>query len=100
IGAAALGGLIALASHSGKIAVRAAVTPSPEPFSNIALSTGEDVAAVSLTWFATKHPLIASAIALLGVVLVILFLRFVARSLQRLFQRARTAIAPTPQGLT
>lgn len=100
IGATALGGLIALASHSGKIAVRAAITPSPEPFSNIALSAGEDVAAVSLTWFATKHPVIASAIALLGVVLVILFLRFVARSLRRLFHRARTAIAPTPQGLT
>ena len=41
--AAVMGGAIALASHGGKTAVRAAVTPSPEPVSNIALSAGEDV---------------------------------------------------------
>src|SRR5438128_11736103 len=34
------GGLIALAAHGGKTAARVAVTPSPEPFSNIALSLG------------------------------------------------------------
>src|SRR5262245_52587619 len=38
IAASALGGLIALAAHGGKIAVRAAVTPTPEPFSNMAFS--------------------------------------------------------------
>src|SRR5262249_11092962 len=32
------GGLIALAAHGGKTAVRAAVTPSPEPLSNMTLS--------------------------------------------------------------
>jgi hypothetical protein len=36
--AAALGGVIALAAHGGKTAVRAAITPSPEPLSNIGLS--------------------------------------------------------------
>ncbi len=35
-----LGGAIALAAHSGKTAVRAAVTPYPEPFSNVTLSLG------------------------------------------------------------
>ena len=44
--AAVLGGLIALAAHGGKTAVRAAVTPSPEPFSNISLSFGEDALAI------------------------------------------------------
>src|ERR1700751_5218123 len=44
------GSLIALAAHGGKTAVRAAVTPSPEPVSNMALSFGEDVLAISLTW--------------------------------------------------
>jgi hypothetical protein len=92
IGAAALGGLIALASHSGKTALRAVVTPSPEPFSNIALSFGEDAAAISLTWFATKHPVIAGVIALLGVLLVIWFLRLVIRSLRRLFTRAKATL--------
>ena len=51
-----LGGLIALAAHGGKTAVRAAVTPSPEPLSNITLSLGEDALALGLTWLATRHP--------------------------------------------
>src|SRR5262245_38980630 len=40
---ALLAALIALTSHGGKMAVRAAVTPSPEPLSNIGLSLVEDV---------------------------------------------------------
>src|SRR5437773_4573351 len=39
---ATLGGAVALLAHGGKTAARVAVTPSPEPFSNIALSLGED----------------------------------------------------------
>src|ERR1700751_6152670 len=54
--ATTLGAAIALAAHGSKNALRAAVTPSPEPVSNIALSTTEDVAAIGLTWFATHHP--------------------------------------------
>lgn len=92
LGATVMGGLIALAAHGGKTAVRAAVTPSPEPFSNLALSFGEDIAAISLTWFATKHPLIAAGIALAGVILAVLFVRFVIRSMRGLFQRARSAL--------
>src|SRR5205814_2961005 len=38
--AAFVGALVALIAHSGKTAARAAVTPSPEPFSNITLSLG------------------------------------------------------------
>ena len=56
---ALLGGLIAFAAHGGKTALRAAVTPSPEPFSNMALSFGEDVGAITLTWAAAQHPYIA-----------------------------------------
>src|SRR6201984_1361713 len=37
LASAAAGGLIAFAAHGGKTALRAAVTPSPEPFSNMAL---------------------------------------------------------------
>src|SRR4029077_14982051 len=42
VAATVAGGAIALAAHGGKTAVRAAVTPSPEPLSNITLSLGED----------------------------------------------------------
>jgi uncharacterized protein DUF4126 len=87
-----LGGLIALAAHGGKTAARAAVTPSPEPLSNIGLSLGEDVAAIALTWLATKHPYAAAAFALAGVVLVIMLLRMVIHSLRALFQGAEHVV--------
>src|ERR1041385_8716996 len=76
VAVAALGGAIALAAHGSKLAVRTAVTPSPEPFSNIALSFGEDVAAISLTWFATRHPVIAGIIVAICLVLAILAIRY------------------------
>jgi hypothetical protein len=97
---ATLGGAIALAAHGSKIAVRAAVTPSPEPFSNIALSFAEDVAAISLTWFATRHPIIAGFIVAICLLLAILAIRFLMRALRRLFQRARAALQSKPASLT
>jgi hypothetical protein len=81
--ATALGATVALAAHSSKTAVRAAVTPSPEPVSNIALSTAEDAFAVGLTWFATHHPMIAAVIALIFVVAAVLAARALLRAIQR-----------------
>jgi hypothetical protein len=89
VAAAGIGGLVALAAHGGKMALRAAVTPSPEPFSNIALSLGEDVLAVGLTWFATAHPYVAAAVVAALVLLVVLAIRQVYRALLRLFRGAR-----------
>lgn len=86
---ATLAGVIAMAAHGGKFAVRAAVTPSPEPISNAALSVGEDVAAIGLTWFATTHPYIAAGIAVVLVVITILAIRLVIRAIRRLFHGAR-----------
>jgi hypothetical protein len=91
--ATVLSGAIALAAHGGKTAVRAAVTPSPEPFSNMALSAGEDVVAVSLTWFATNHPIIATAIVAVLLLTIAFAVRFVFRALKNLFRRARSRTA-------
>src|SRR5215468_10231535 len=82
------GGLIALAAHGGKTAVRAAVTPSPEPISNIGLSLGEDALAIFLTWFATRHPYIAAAVALCFIAVIVLLVRWVLRALRSLFRGA------------
>jgi hypothetical protein len=90
---ALLGGLIAFAAHGGKTALRAAVTPSPEPFSNMALSFGEDVGAITLTWAAAQHPYIAGAVVLVLLVVVIFLMRWVIRALRGLFNRARAAVA-------
>jgi hypothetical protein len=93
IGATAAGALIALAAHGGKTALRTVVTPSPEPLSNIALSAGEDVAAISLTWFATRHPYIASVIVLVLVVIIVFLVRWVVRALRALFRGAERRFA-------
>jgi hypothetical protein len=80
-----LAAVIALAAHGGKTAVRAAVTPSPEPFSNIALSLGEDVFAVGITWLATQHPVAASVIVGIALIAVVITIRSVWRALKKLF---------------
>ena len=84
-----LGGVIALAAHSGKTAVRAAVTPYPEPFSNVTLSLGEDVLAVLLTGLATRHPYWAAMIALVLVLVVVLLIHWVVRAVRNMLHRAR-----------
>jgi hypothetical protein len=80
--ATGLGAAIALAAHSSKTAVRAAVTPSPEPVSNIALSTAEDAVAIGLTWFATHHPVIAASLTLLLLAGAVLAARAVVRAIR------------------
>jgi hypothetical protein len=87
--AALLAGSVALASHGTKASARAAVNTTPEPFSNWALSFGEDVLAVWLTWMATVHPM-ATTVIVIVLVAISLFLlfhlfRFARRALQRLF---------------
>jgi hypothetical protein len=83
-----LGGVIALAAHGGKTAVRVAVTPYPEPFSNVALSLGEDALAISLTWLATSHPYWAAMIALALVMVVVVLIRWIVRALGNLLRSA------------
>lgn len=74
---------IALLTHSSKTAMRIAVTPSPEPFSNIALSTGEDVGVVGLTWLATQHPWVAGAIALTLLGVAVFAIGWIAKWIRR-----------------
>ena len=94
--ATALGGAIALAAHGGKTAVRAAVTPSPEPFSNITLSLGEDALAIFLTWFATQHAYWAAAIAGVFLVTIIVLVRRVVRALRALFRDGGRTLGRNP----
>jgi hypothetical protein len=95
--ATALGAAIALAAHGSKTAARALVTPSPEPVSNIALSSTEDVAAVGITWLATQHPWAAASVVLVLLLISILMVRWVVRSLRGMWQRLRPASVPQAQ---
>jgi hypothetical protein len=91
--AALLGAAVALVAHGGKTAARAAVTPSPEPFSNISLSLGEDVLAIGLTWLATRHPYAAGTLAVIFIVIIVLLTRLVIRAMRSLFLGAEHELA-------
>ena len=80
------GSLIALAAHGGKTAARAAVTHSPEPFSNITLSLGEDAMVAFLVWYATRHPYAAAIIVGLLLISIAIMVRVVAHALANLFR--------------
>ena len=80
-----LGGGAALMSHSAKAGTRAVVNASPEPFSNIAVSSGEDVVSGGLLFLALSHPVVAIIIAVLLFALALLAIIIVKRILTRLF---------------
>ncbi|MBZ5654491.1 MAG: DUF4126 domain-containing protein [Acidobacteriia bacterium] len=98
--AALAGGAIALAAHGGKTAARVAVTPSPEPASNIALSFGEDVLAIFLTWFATQHPMIAAAIVAVFLLVIAVVIRWVIRAMKGLFRGAEDELTASSKKLS
>lgn len=81
------GGAIAFIAHGGKTAARVAVTPSPEPFSNIALSLGGDALAVFLTWLSTWKPYMAAGIAVMLVIIALVLVRCMWRAMRAPFRR-------------
>ena len=88
---------IAFVAHGSKTAIRTAVTPSPEPISNIALSAGEDVTAVGVTWLATQHPWVAASIAAAFTLCAILAARWIVRTLRRIWRRVAPAGSKSPE---
>jgi hypothetical protein len=84
-----LGGGAALVAHAGKAGARALVNASPEPFSNIAVSTGEDVATVSLLGLAIANPIAAALIALILVIVSIWLVVAARRLLRRILEPKR-----------
>jgi hypothetical protein len=80
-----LGGGGALMSHAAKAGTRAIVNASPEPFSNIAVSTGEDVATGGLLFIALANPVAAVGVALLLIVGAVILLLTVRKMVGRLF---------------
>jgi uncharacterized membrane protein YccF (DUF307 family) len=58
-----LGGGAALVAHAGKAGARTLVNASPEPYSNIAVSTMEDVTTAGLLTLAIANPVAAAFVA-------------------------------------
>ena len=80
-----LGGGGALLAHGGKASARAVVNTSPEPVSNVAVSTMEDVATAGLLYLAYEYPVAAGIIALILLALVIWLLIAARRVIRRIF---------------
>jgi hypothetical protein len=94
--AAIAGAAIAMVAHGGKLAVRGAATTSPEPVSNLVLSTGEDVVAIGLTWMAAEHPFLAAAIVVLLLVATFFLIRWAWRLMRIGGRRFRDWFTPPP----
>ena len=82
-----LGGGAAFFAHAGKAGARTLVNASPEPFSNVVVSTGEDVATAGLLALAIANPIAAALIALILVILSLWLVIAARRALRRLFDR-------------
>lgn len=82
-----LGGGASLAAHAGKAGARAAVNASPEPASNIVVSTAEDVATAGLLYAAYEYQYAAAGIAAILLALVIALLLMARRVVKRVFGR-------------
>jgi hypothetical protein len=80
-----LGGSAALVSHGAKAGTRAIVNASPEPFSNVAVSTGEDIVTGGLLYLVLQEPVAASLVAVALLLGAIALLIAVRRMLQTLF---------------
>jgi len=82
-----LGGGAAFVAHAGKAGARTLVNASPEPFSNVAVSTAEDVATGGLLMLAIANPIAAALIAAILVVLSIWLVVAARRALKRLIDK-------------
>lgn len=88
-----LGGGASFLAHGGKASARAVVNTSPEPVSNILVSSAEDVVTVGLLWLVYEYPLAAGAVAAVLLLIVIALLWTAHKIIKRVFFRG-----PKPQG--
>ena len=89
VGSFLLGGGAAFLAHAGKAGARTLINASPEPVSNIAVSTGEDVATAGLIGLAIANPIAAALIALLLVLLSLWLVIAARRALRRFLEPKR-----------
>ena len=91
-----LGGGAAFVAHAGKAGARTLVNASPEPFSNVIVSTGEDVATGGLLALSIANPVLAAIVAGF-IVLGTGWLVFKARRLMKLVISTLTREQARPQ---
>ncbi|MFD3479425.1 DUF4126 domain-containing protein [Streptomyces sp. NPDC058695] len=87
LAAGAVGGSTALASHVVKAGTRMAINTSPEPFSNVAMSSAEDLGVAGIITFAIFHPEAAAIIAAVLLALGLFMLYFLISRIRRFLRR-------------
>jgi len=85
---ALLGGALAASSHFTKSGTRVMANASPEPFSNWALSLGEDIFVVGLGFLALKYPAAAAVVVILGLVIIVALSAWIIKAVRRRFRRS------------
>jgi len=86
---ALLAGGTSLIAHTAKAATRLASNTSPEPFSNIGLSLGEDAAVLGGLTLVNFAPLLALIIFLIAIGVFFYFARRILRSIKGRIRVAR-----------
>jgi len=81
-----LGGAAAFTAHAGKAGARTLVNASPEPFSNVVVSTAEDVTTAGLLALAIANPIAAALIAAILALLSLWLVLAARRALKRLLE--------------
>lgn len=94
---AAVAGGTALLSHTGKAGIRLAINTSPEPASNVAMSTAEDAMLLGVLLLATQYPWLAAGTALAVLVVMLAAVTVIARRARRGWRRLRDRYFPDPR---
>jgi hypothetical protein len=90
---ALLGGALAASTHFSKSGTRVLANASPEPFSNWALSLGEDLFVVGLGVLALKYPAAAAVVVIVCLALIVAFAAWIVKAVRRRFRRSAAARA-------
>ena len=89
LAAGAAGGGVALVSHLVKAGLRAGVNTSPEPFSNVVVSTAEDVTVAGVICIGVLNPWVAAAVAAILLTIGLTLVVFLFRRIRTYYRRRR-----------
>ncbi|WP_367112989.1 DUF4126 domain-containing protein [Sphingomonas sp.] len=89
VAALLLGGGASLLSHSAKAGTRAVVNASPEPVSNLVVSSGEDVLTTGALFAALANPVAAVLVAIVLLALVVAGMLMLRRLLAAMRRRTQ-----------
>jgi hypothetical protein len=89
---ALFGGALAASTHFTKSGTRVMANASPEPFSNWALSIGEDLFVVGLGFLALKYPAAAAVVVIVCLAIIVVLSAWIIKAVRRRFRRGAPAM--------